>query len=130
MSVLMFQERFADKVATGVKRQTIRPTRKRPIKAGDFLSLRKWEGKAYRSKQIELATGTCIGVYDIEILEHTAIIDGLDYDRRGVGIHYFATADGFESWGHMRDWFKETHGLPFVGSLIQWNVTGHYVGDA
>jgi len=39
MPALNFQSRFADLVASGKKRQTIRPVRRHPIKAGDLLHL-------------------------------------------------------------------------------------------
>lgn len=61
MKVLLFQPRFANLVAAGTKRQTIRPTRKIPIVRGDDLSLRQWQGLPYRSKQVELARGLCLG---------------------------------------------------------------------
>lgn len=32
----------------------------------------------------------------------------------------FAQLDGFANWGEMRDWFSETHGLPFNGLLTEW----------
>ena len=32
----------------------------------------------------------------------------------------FAQLDGFANWGEIRDWFSETHGLPFSGLLIEW----------
>lgn len=51
MTVLLFEPRFWESVATGHKVHSIRPKRKRPINVGDALSLRGWEGKPYRSKQ-------------------------------------------------------------------------------
>jgi uncharacterized protein YqfB (UPF0267 family) len=59
---IMFQPRFARLVESGAKTQTIRVKSKakhpRPLpKPGDFLSLREWEGKPYRSKQRKLAGG-------------------------------------------------------------------------
>jgi hypothetical protein len=32
----------------------------------------------------------------------------------------FAMADGFTGWEQMREWFRDTHGLPFSGVLIRW----------
>ena len=34
----------------------------------------------------------------------------------------WARMDGFASWPEMRDWFDQTHGLPFTGTLIRWLV--------
>ena len=120
MTTLMFKERFAAKVASGDKQQTIRPQRAHPIKVGEALSLRKWEGLPYRSRQVELVRAVCVRTTPIEILSHSVILDTNDNltDR----LQDFAIADGFESWGHMRDWFDETHGLPFVGVLIKWEL--------
>jgi hypothetical protein len=125
VKTLLFQHRFADAVQSGVKRQTIRPARQRPVNAGDSLSLRKWKGKAYRSQQIEIATAKCIETARIEITQHGVIVEnetGSEVRGGAESLHDFAKADGFESWGHMRDWFKETHGLPFHGVLIRWEL--------
>lgn len=40
MTVLMFQRRFVEPILSGRKRQTIRPTRKRPIKAEVLITRR------------------------------------------------------------------------------------------
>lgn len=58
MRVLMFKEQFAEAVKSGTKLQTIRPPRKRPINVNDVLSLRKWTGRPYASKQQCLAIPT------------------------------------------------------------------------
>jgi hypothetical protein len=50
----MFQDRFADKVRDGRKLHTIRKTAR--CKVGDTLSLRRWSGTPYRSKQELLRT--------------------------------------------------------------------------
>jgi hypothetical protein len=34
----------------------------------------------------------------------------------------FAQADGFTDWEEMVGWFRDTHGLPFVGHLIMWEM--------
>lgn len=122
MTTLMFQPRFVEPIQSGRKRQTIRPPRKRPIKIGERLSLRVWKSKAYRSPQIEFATGKAVATLPIEITE-----DGI---RFGIGelikerrrLDAFAVSDGFECWPHMRDFLRSRfdYGLPFTGVLIQW----------
>src|SRR4051812_24376838 len=101
MIVLMFQPRFAPLVESGKKRQTIRPTRKRPIKTGDRLSLRTWTGKPYRSKQQYLLTSVVTRTQRIEIWTEGGIIaiDGqrLDFDR----MLNMAQADGFNDHWEM-----------------------------
>jgi hypothetical protein len=37
----------------------------------------------------------------------------------------FAQDDGFADWQEMREWFTDTHGLPFQGVLIRWLVPPH-----
>jgi hypothetical protein len=37
----------------------------------------------------------------------------------------FAVADGFSSFHEMADWFDITHGLPFVGVLIEIMIARH-----
>ena len=33
----------------------------------------------------------------------------------------FARLDGFKNAAEMLDWFEANHGLPFEGTLIEWN---------
>lgn len=125
MATLMFKDRFADKVASGEKRCTIRPTRKRPIKVGEHLSLRKWAGKAYRSKQILLGNEVCASIHEIKI---EPPIDGYYVHIDGKELNIFeiiklSKEDGFEDVDSMIGWsgfVEETHGLPFTGTLIRW----------
>ena len=115
MRVILFQDRFADKVRDGSKRQTIRKTAR--CKPGDILSLRRWKGKPYRSKQEILREAVCSAVTPVEINSFGADIIG------DVFIHCpdtLARSDGFIGWPEMRDWFQETHGLPFNGFVIEW----------
>ncbi len=120
MTVVMFQARFAPLVVDGTKTQTIRPERKRPIKAGDLLSLRRWTDKAYRSPQIELARARCIIVDRVEVGMLTIFVGGILLRRRERDA--FARADGFSSGMELSDWFENTHGLPFAGVLIRWEL--------
>lgn len=119
MTTLMFQERFAPLVTSGTKRQTIRPRRKKPIKVGDQLSLRKWSGKAYRSPQVVLLDAVCTRTANVEIGEWEILIDGqvLRPDQK----QSLAQADGFKDAAEMITWFAATHDLPFVGTLIVWD---------
>ena len=118
MKVLLFQSRFAPKVAAGEKCQTIRPARKVPICPGDLLSLREWTGKPYRSKQRILRSARCTSVTSIAIDESAIVVNGRALDA----LERFALSvqDGFDNAVYMRDWFRATHGLPFKGVLICW----------
>lgn len=127
--VIMFAARFADAVARGEKRQTIRPTRKRAVAVGDALDLRAWSGLPYRSKQVYL-TGirACVQVGTVEIfttiggrtkiLDRHMVLDGIEMS--GEERDRFAQADGFSDFAVMSWWFMTTHGLPFNGVLIRW----------
>lgn len=114
MKVIMFQPRFAPLVASGVKPYTIRKPRKNPIKVGDKLSLRTWTGKPYRSKQKILRDTVCVNVEPFKMDTHFIWQLGSDD---------LAKRDGFADAGDMVRWFKDTHGLPFEGVLIEWKVT-------
>ncbi len=132
MTVLMFQPRFTDPIRSGQKCQTIRPPRKRPIKIGDDLSLRQWEGKAYRSPQVEIAAVRCSGVFEIEVRSNGITIGEADdfvnprppRITASAELNAFAQGDGFESWMEMRKYITQQsgYGLPFSGVLIQWEV--------
>ena len=137
MPIINFKPEFAELVASGKKRQTIRKIRKRPFKVGDKLYL--YTGlrtKGVRNLIIaSMADGfdfpiryyvKCKEVHDIEILEYYGF--GGDYvvsldngkpltcnQADAIAIH-----DGFETAEEMCDWFKKTHGLPFYGQLVRW----------
>lgn len=125
ITVVMFKAQFEDQVASGTKRQTIRPARKRPLKIAAILSFRVWTGLPYRSKQREIARGTLESVEEIEIRQDGVTIGLPGSDRIGwragsSGLETFARADGFGSWEEMRAWFDKQHGLPFTGELNKW----------
>jgi len=114
MRVILFKDRFAELVRTGEKRQTIREQAR--CKWGDKLSLRRWTGKPYRSKQEVLLETMCADVLDIIITE-TGIINHLGGQADHEAI---AKRDGFRDWAEMREWFRNVHGLPFNGNVILW----------
>lgn len=121
MTVIMFQHRFAPLVVAGTKSQTIRPERRRPIRRGDELSLRRWADKAYRSPQVELRRTVCVSVEPVIVAMLTVSVGGrllTDAEREA-----FARADGFDSGMEMGEWFENEHGLPFSGVVIRWSVT-------
>ncbi len=119
VKVLLFQPRFAELVAAGTKRQTIRLVRRstiRPIRVGDELSLRRWSGAPYRSKQIVLRHEICRHVEEIKLWRNNFRM-GKNYAE---DVDNFAADDGFADYAEMMDWFERTHGLPFTGVLIGW----------
>jgi len=117
--VIMCQERFVNAIRAGTKRQTIRPPRKRKISVGDKLSIRRWTGKPYRSKQ-EI-------IRETEAVRVEAIRFGFDYMHfesmwfTSVNRDAFARADGFQDFDTMLAWFWKTHGPgEFSGICIYW----------
>lgn len=119
---LMFQPQFEAMILAGRKPHTVRPVRRRPLKVGQQLSLRVWTGKPYRSKQREFAKAKVIrcesfilGLFDNMIINHVWFTR-LAQDQ-------FAWADGFKDADDMRIWFGKTHSLPFVGTVIYFQIT-------
>lgn len=122
MPLLGFQARFADLVASGAKRQTIRAYRKDRLdpKADDRLHLwtglrqpgarKLGEATCTRATPIEIGTGGSIVLY-----LPAAAVSLTERHREG-----FALADGFESAAELVAWFRNVHGLPFRGLLIEW----------
>lgn len=126
MPALNFEKRFAEMVRSGEKLQTIRAQRKRPICEGDTLYLKN----GMRTKACEaLGTGTCTRIRWIVI--HRDLF-GMAGDLRGMfGVNHqsmpnqllrFARADGFAGWADLTEWFDRKHGLPFSGTLIEWEL--------
>lgn len=133
MRVFLFQPRFHDAIRAGTKCQTIRRLDKRGWEycsraRHKLVSLRKWTGAPYRSKQEELAREPIISV-DHVVVDLSGVIV---YTREGgalmlagmraSALDWFARDDGFDSWEDMRAWFDEHHGLPFSGVLYRWGV--------
>jgi hypothetical protein len=121
--VILFQDRFAGKVRDGSKCQTIR--RAARCKPGDTLSLRRWTGKPYRSKQETLRETVCTAVFPVEIRDELGI-EWIRVNRVYVNRARFARADGFACSTDMLAWFDGEHGLPFAGEVIMWsNAPAH-----
>ena len=116
MRVLMFKPRLAELVKARQKFQTIRAHANCAL--GDTLSLRQWEDRPYRSKQIRLLDTTCTRVSYVVIDRLGIVVDGkaLAPDEAAV----FAAADGFYTEDEMIDFFGTEYGLPFSGNVIYW----------
>jgi hypothetical protein len=118
MPSLNFQKQFAPAVRAGIrrrpggKRQTIRG---RAIPEGAPLYL----FTGMRTKQCRrLGKATCRRCRPITIHGAFVSVDGRMLD---VGeLIDLAHDDGFADCRAMKDWFQKTHGLPFVGWLIEW----------
>jgi hypothetical protein len=109
-----FQAQFATAVESGEKRQTIRAEgKRRHAREGDLIQLYTgMRTKACRMLgEAVCSKSTYCAIYEDRIT--TGNYPNTDFDE-------FARADGFRDFEHMKEWFRETHGLPFVGRLIQW----------
>lgn len=126
--VFMFQSQFAELVTTGLKRQTIRAPRDRRPTVGDLIDCRAWTGAPYRSKQRHLCRGRITKVADCLIFRNGVALESALVEDYGfelldsIRLHGFAQADGFKDIASMNAWFSETHGLPFGGMLVRWEV--------
>lgn len=131
MPALNFKTKFVPLILDETKQQTIRAVRKdnRPhCKVGDTLKL--YAGM--RTKDCTLIKEvTVIENSPIKICEDSITLPHIElwwkmsscncHDTQdSLMMDSFAKADGFENWIEMRDWFEETHGLPFTGTLIKW----------
>ena len=119
MPAFNFKPEFAEAVERGEKRQTIRAERRDfrlPCKPGDRLML--YTGMRTPACR-KLAEAICTSTSTVQLDADHLIINGMiagDGKREKV-----ARADGFETFQAMRDWFEQTHGLPFDGWLIKWS---------
>ncbi len=118
MPSLNFKPQFADMVVSGQKFQSIRKVGGIPWKVGDkahlFTGLRT---KGCR----KLGAGIVIHIYKFEIKDGRPWLNG-DPSPSTETSNGSARDDGFKSWSEMRDFFEETHGLPFTGILIKWEL--------
>jgi hypothetical protein len=117
MRVILFKEQFIEAVRKGEKTQTIRKTAR--CKPGDALSLRRWTGKPYRSKQEIIGEVKCTSVQQVVINQGSIVVDGWVEEDEGP-LSRLAQYDGFDNWIAMVEWFRAVHGLPFCGELIKW----------
>lgn len=119
MTVIMFKPRFAPLVADSTKVQTIRPPRKKSVRPGHILSLRKWSGLPYRSPQVILCPPrVCLAVEPVRVARDRIVVSSRTLDCEAA--ETFAAADGFVNFAEMVEWFDNEHGLPFDGILIRW----------
>lgn len=113
-----FQKQFAEPVADGVKKQTIRANRKNGhAKPGQALQL--YTGMRTKSCK-KLRDVVCVDVQEIRIGYNGVMLGGVAMSGKDVG--ELARADGFHSVSEFRDFFRAQYGLPFHGVLIRWET--------
>ena len=127
MPALNFKAQFAEAVEHGTKRQTVRAPRKdgRPhAKVGDTLKLYTgMRSKACRLLGQATVTSLCqVRIEACEMFVNGKRLPSAIYDRSCEQTdNEFAEADGFDRFMDMADWFRDTHGLPFEGTVIRWS---------
>lgn len=121
MVAFNFKQRFADLVASGVKTQTIRQTKR--ARKGDQIQL--YTGQRTKAcRKLVTPDPICtlvdyVGIRpDYLTLGNKALHEG-DADA-------FARRDGFADYNDMVKWFQETYGSPyFQGYVHVWSRVGH-----
>jgi hypothetical protein len=125
MPAYNFQSRFAGAVADGRKTQTIRALRKdgRVPRVGQTAYL--YTGMRSSAAR-KLGDGMIVEVHNIKISHMGIAVETEEVQtailRKVETLDAFAKSDGFSNWQEMRDWFSATHGLPFEGHLIMWEL--------
>lgn len=123
MTVILFHPRFVSPIRQGAKQQTIRhAARCRP---GDTLSLRRWQGRPYRSPQEEIVPQVvCSAVRrlwvevewsDARVAVQVAV-DGVPVEDMDA----FARADGFAGLADMEAFYRDSRRESCEAVLIEW----------
>jgi hypothetical protein len=115
---------FVDKVEDGRKTQTIRATRKIPIKTGDTLHLFTGQRTGNCRRLTPLEGVECIYVGRIFMLKrspwsHLFQLDGRDLSTSDM--IQLSTQDGFPSLPDFLTFFLPKDQDDFLGQLIRWN---------
>lgn len=123
MPAFNFQKRFAEKVESGEKRQTIRARRKdgRNPQVGQTAYL--YFGMRTKSCR-KIGEGIITSVETI-VIDRNGLLTDVVIGASPID-HYekvnLSRADGFGCFQEMLEWFETTHGLPFYGFLINWGL--------
>lgn len=135
MRYIMFQKQIIDKIKIdGTKSTTMRATtpqaalKQFPLHCE--VSLRYWENKPCRSKQIEFARARIVNI-QLNKLNYKKIsikLFEVMYGRNSIMVsdvkrlNIIARLDGLESFVEMFTWFIINHGDSFKGSRIGFEV--------
>lgn len=126
MPQLNFSKQFAEAVASGIKRQTIRAKRKNPIQVHDVLHL--FTGLRTKQARRLLPPQFCREARLISMRrDHTGLngdIICIQLENHGKmsadEIRELAAKDGFSSLTDFLDWFLPKGTNEFHGQLITW----------
>lgn len=125
MASYLFEDRFADLVKSGAKKQTIRSLRRQPPAVGDRLEL--YQPHPTLQRQLIRDDVVCTSVQPIRIYKDRPTWTGVELDGKYLilaEIRRLALADGFATTMDFLRHF-ERKGLPFEGLLIKWTQQAH-----
>ena len=127
MPAINFKQRYGEAILAGTKTQTIRAPRKdhRPTASkGQIVALYTgMRTKSCRKLMDVLCTNTSQIVIDND--PYRIIVNGTPVKDEDA----FVKADGFDGFLDFVEFFDKTHGLPFHGTLIEWEQTSVYELD-
>lgn len=119
-----FKSRWADDVAEGRKRGTIRADgKRRHARPGEALQL--YTGMRTRAcrKLVEpdpICRDSIPVRLDRGLSERRIVVTYAGQEMEREALEALARGDGFATAAEMLDWFVATHGLPFSGRHITW----------
>lgn len=117
MPAYNFKAQFAEAVANGSKRQTLRPPRRRATKPGDTLYL--YTGMRTKACRRLRDPEGCISVQPVTICPDGSItLAGVDLTAHERTL--LAQADGFSTYDDFFTFFYHQYGLPVDLELIKW----------
>jgi hypothetical protein len=121
MPAYNFKKRFAAKVESGEKLHTIRAKRKDGRRPKPEQAMHGYTGLRTKYTRL-LVTATISKVEGISITAGPPAIEVWIDGRKLTSseIYDLAIADGFVSSSEFLAFFRDEHGLPFVGDLIHW----------
>jgi len=122
MALLNFKNQFAEAVKLGHKKQTIRAERKKPFKVGERLYL--YTGlRTKKTKKLGEAVVTDVTTIIIRPKKLATYIGDMPCAITDTAtLDAFAIRDGFKDYTEMADFFRNTYGLPFEGTVIKWRL--------
>lgn len=117
MVAINFNQRFANMVQSGKKRQTVRRS-DHPAEAGKKLQL--YTGQRTKDcRKLVYPDPVCLLTDYCAIRKHYITFGNRDLHPRSSDD--FAKADGFENYDEMYRWFAERYEADeFVGKVIKW----------
>ena len=120
MTAYNFTAQFSFLVESGEKSQTIRKERRRHARharVGEPVQLYVGQRTKQCRKLVDPDPICTMNTY-CAIRE-----DGITLGNHPrVHLDEFARRDGFDSFLGLKAWFRDTHGLPFIGRLIVWEA--------